>query len=544
MEGFNTEDFFNVGNAKAGKVNSEKKDGKKVSGKGNEAFDCEVSLPVTVLARNFSVKIGEGGTMKLSEVWKELVNSGFDQMKIRDMGLFYLKKTNVVYVSDNLLRGMSGNTQVFEAEDSVITVVDGLAKCELSAENFDGKEFDEITVDDVISKWTAINMQYAGCGMYIDQQGLAYPVLCSDNSKITADSMTVLVNGSEVEADLEGVVDMPGLAKKLAGEMGAARAVILKSENAFFLSYENGKEPTYFCNHSDTKKPTKQVEKKYPLPMTLYIVTWNMTYDLTKEMFGGKNRISKSEITKTMAGIEKMFADKERKVDYLYNEEKNLMSCMFISGKKGATMSCEDMYESPSHTGFVKMIRSSAELEACKKKNMFVGVFHGEMEGSFILKALPHGNFLGYFGKELECCTVKRVEWERKLPKMERLMLDKIVEYFRRDLSMEDAVRILYNRRTGEFFTVAAEGKRSKTSIEYDFSTAEPLMCLPGVIQVCEIHSHNTMPAFFSKTDDADEQYTGIFGVIGNLDKDVPTMRFRVGMDGVFKEIAVSDLFN
>lgn len=552
FDGFSTDDFFNLNQNKAvpekktmkssKKEKAEKKDTKKTSGKGKAAFNCEVSLPVTVLARNFAVKIGESGTMKLSEVCDELVKMGYEQMKIKNMGLIYLKETNVAYVTDNGIFGTSGNTQVFEETDSVITVVDGLLKCELSAENFADKDFDEITVDDVVSKWTDINMQYKGCGLYLDEQGLAYPVLIRDSSKITDDSMTVHVNGSEIEVETVGISDMSGLATKLAGEMGTAKPIIVKTDNAYFLSYEEGKEKPYCLNQTVAVKTHKQVEKKYPLPLTLYVVTWNMSYELTKEMFGGKGRVSKEEITEVMAKSEKMFADQERKVDYLYNEDRNLMSCMFISGKKGALPVCEEEYESSAHTGFVKMIRSLEELEACKKMDMFVGVCH-ELADAFILKALPHGNFYGYFGKELECCTVKRVDWQRKLPKIGSCVLKKIVDYFRMDLSHEAAVRILYNRRTGEFFTVAADGKKEKAMIEYDFTTAEPLMCMPGVIQVCEIHSHNTMPAFFSDTDDSDEQYTGIFGVIGSLDQELPTMKFRVGMDGVFKEIAVSDLF-
>jgi len=46
---------------------------------------------------------------------------------------------------------------------------------------------------------------------------------------------------------------------------------------------------------------------------------------------------------------------------------------------------------------------------------------------------------------------------------------------------------------------------------------------------VLDIHSHNTMGAFFSATDNADEKEARIYGVIGKLNQDWPEMKFRAG---------------
>lgn len=543
------EDFFNAGKKpktepakKEDKKADKKEDAKKSSGKASGGFDCEVSLPITVLARNFSEKIGESGTMKLSEVCSKLIELGYEQMNIGGMELVCLKETNTVYVADSALTASVGTLQVFDEESSKITVLDGLLKCELSAENFPDKSYDDITLDDISVYFGNINPQYAGCKMYLDSVvNLAYPVLERVVNDFTEDTATIYVNGSAVEVETEGAVAV--VAKKLAGEMGGAAAYIYRSKEHFFLSYAKGKDKAY-SKKTTSVQNKKSVETKYSLPMKLYVVTWNMSYDLTSEMFNGKEKVTKDDITKKMASVEKMFADTSRRVDYVYSKERNTMSCMFISGKKGAytAAAIEDMYESPAHTGVCKLIRSAKELEAVRKLDMFVGLFC-EVAEHFKILALPHGNFYGYFGKEKECCTVKRMEWERKLPKIKRHVLDKVVDFFRRQLPNEGAVRILYNRKTGEFFTVYAEGKASRLAIEYDFSTAVPLMCMPDVIQVCEIHSHNTMPAFFSEQDDADEQYAGVFGVIGNLDTKTPSIKFRAGLDGVFTEIAVSELF-
>ena len=62
-----------------------------------------------------------------------------------------------------------------------------------------------------------------------------------------------------------------------------------------------------------------------------------------------------------------------------------------------------------------------------------------------------------------------------------------------------------------------------------------------------EIHSHHTMRAFFSVTDNKDEQGFRIYGVIGRVDnqRDFPTeMRLRVGIYGHFWEIPASQVLS
>ena len=52
----------------------------------------------------------------------------------------------------------------------------------------------------------------------------------------------------------------------------------------------------------------------------------------------------------------------------------------------------------------------------------------------------------------------------------------------------------------------------------------------------------NTMPAFFSGTDNEDETITGLYGVIGCLDSK-PQIRFRAAMGGSFGSIPIKKLF-
>lgn len=56
------------------------------------------------------------------------------------------------------------------------------------------------------------------------------------------------------------------------------------------------------------------------------------------------------------------------------------------------------------------------------------------------------------------------------------------------------------------------------------------------------IHSHNTMSAFFSGTDDRSEQQDGIlYGVVGEITKSVPAAKFRVRMLGKWWDVKPED---
>lgn len=56
------------------------------------------------------------------------------------------------------------------------------------------------------------------------------------------------------------------------------------------------------------------------------------------------------------------------------------------------------------------------------------------------------------------------------------------------------------------------------------------------------LHSHPDMGAFFSSTDDKDEQGLGLFGVVG-IDNGLWSSKFRVGVYGHFQPVAPEHIF-
>ena len=58
-----------------------------------------------------------------------------------------------------------------------------------------------------------------------------------------------------------------------------------------------------------------------------------------------------------------------------------------------------------------------------------------------------------------------------------------------------------------------------------------------------DIHSHNSMRAFFSAIDDNDEKATRLYTVIGNLHEYFPDVKTRISNGGKFLDINPAEVF-
>lgn len=52
-----------------------------------------------------------------------------------------------------------------------------------------------------------------------------------------------------------------------------------------------------------------------------------------------------------------------------------------------------------------------------------------------------------------------------------------------------------------------------------------------------DLHSHGRLGAFWSHEDDRDDQGVRVCGVFGNLDRERPTAKFRLALNGLFREL-------
>ena len=97
---------------------------------------------------------------------------------------------------------------------------------------------------------------------------------------------------------------------------------------------------------------------------------------------------------------------------------------------------------------------------------------------------------------------------------------------------------------TERFFAVRWDGRAYRLVVPPQAGTATSLAYLPPAGVVAEFHSHGGSRAFFSATDDRDEQGFRIYGVAGRLDTPLPELSLRVGVYGHFSPVRWSQVFD
>ena len=97
---------------------------------------------------------------------------------------------------------------------------------------------------------------------------------------------------------------------------------------------------------------------------------------------------------------------------------------------------------------------------------------------------------------------------------------------------------------TERFFAVRWDGRAYRLVVPPQLGTATSLEYAPPAGVVAEFHSHGSSRAFFSATDNRDEQGFRIYGVAGRLDTDRPELSLRVGVYGHFAPVKWPRVFD
>lgn len=105
------------------------------------------------------------------------------------------------------------------------------------------------------------------------------------------------------------------------------------------------------------------------------------------------------------------------------------------------------------------------------------------------------------------------------------------------------ALSILFVDRYRErYLAVTWEGEyRLRIPPQEGESSGVSYEVLPNT--VLDIHSHGGMSAFFSGTDDRDEQGLQLYMVVGRLDTLLPEVEMRVGVYGYFAPVQREEVF-
>ena len=135
-----------------------------------------------------------------------------------------------------------------------------------------------------------------------------------------------------------------------------------------------------------------------------------------------------------------------------------------------------------------------------------------------------------------------RAEFKMALPKIPAHIFSKVMGFFKSisdELHYEVLVHILYDTEEKEYIIKVPKQRISEASVNSE--TDEPYP--DRYIHVMDFHSHNTMPAVFSGTDNADEKETRLYAVAGRFNRTFPEITVRAGCAGEFIPLNPEDVF-
>ena len=106
--------------------------------------------------------------------------------------------------------------------------------------------------------------------------------------------------------------------------------------------------------------------------------------------------------------------------------------------------------------------------------------------------------------------------------------------------NFEALVNIYWDKQAEEFVVDIPEQKVSRVSVSSRLSDA---FDSGRYIHYMDIHSHNNMNAFFSRTDDKDEKAARVYAVVGKVSSFLPEIKARIASSRSFVEIDPSVVF-
>lgn len=477
----------------------DKKDAKKEDKKPAVSGAKKVTGPVLCIGSGWTATYGdEGKTYGVKVVAKAMYEAGYTE----------IAATKMVYVSDenpNVLIfkgiGLSGNDDA-EVLTKKVEVVTGLTKAMYEAKDFNGMDADEVSVRDLAEKYVESYPDFKGCSLKFSRAAKVCAPFFTKKADIK-DDQTYRVWGTLETANVKGA-DL----EAMYGSDDYKVEFFVSDNGVLFPSY-TGKDAK--CAVSITEDDlglkaakSKKAVEKYVLPANIYITAIGKNYEnVTSEMFGGKDRVTKEEVIEWLKSQHRVFNQSDRKFDVIYDDVTNTISVAILSGSKGG---------------------------AAVAAPFFVSQLTGE-----IVQNLPLGVFKGFATED----DIEDVSFQMSLPKIPHAILDSIVQDFKRDLKKEAIRQIVYDRNKDEYMIFRPVAKCTKTHISYEFPKL-----LRSQVLAMTVHSHNTMPAWFSSVDDRDEVVTGLYGVVGCLDRKEPQMNFRASLEGSFIPVDESEIFS
>lgn len=152
------------------------------------------------------------------------------------------------------------------------------------------------------------------------------------------------------------------------------------------------------------------------------------------------------------------------------------------------------------------------------------------------LRKTEQGEFIAPKNKVTEYQEI-RAGFLPALPLVPMSLMGSIIAFFRSFMSEHEefeAMAVIYwDKEKSEFLAYVPRQVVTKEHIDADLRDC-PYDDEQRYIRYAEIHSHNSMEAFFSSIDDQGERDTGLYLVLGELDHFYPDIKARFSCGGTF----------
>lgn len=277
------------------------------------------------------------------------------------------------------------------------------------------------------------------------------------------------------------------------------------------FSYANAKEEIVDTSKTFDELRNEKAED-FPELDDATAVSWKMTYGtITKTVSTPKKT--------TIASLKKQIEESKEFMDCL-KKAKGEVECKVIpsvtakkkgivASYKGVANSLEEAVSSGKQIVFVP----SSDGKIYEVRNNQIGTFIAEADSVSLFSKVRAG-------------------FIPALPKIPYSILSEIIAFFKTfvtEKSENEAMANIYWSFEEEKYRVHVP-KQTVTKASVD--TNLPDIDEEKFLLVMEVHSHNTMGAVFSRTDDKDEIATRLYTVIGRLDKVFPDMTTRISVGG------------
>ncbi|MBQ4629822.1 MAG: hypothetical protein IJB70_02405, partial [Clostridia bacterium] len=252
-------------------------------------------------------------------------------------------------------------------------------------------------------------------------------------------------------------------------------------------------------------------------------VSWKVTYGtITKTVTNKKD---------TIASFKKKIEDSKEFTNALKKAKGTEIECKVsptITAKKKGIMS-----------PYKGLYSSVDEAQASGKVISFVPSEDGRV---FEVRNSKMGTFIAPTEKVTSFKKV-RAGFIPALPKIPYKTLSEIIAFFKsyvdKDGAVEALAYIYWSFADSRYYVYVPKQIVGKARVD----STLPDMDEDKFMLVMEIHSHNTMPGFFSSTDDSDEKATRLYTVVGKMDKVFPEIKTRISCGGKFVEINPEEVF-